>query len=367
MTLAADLHTIDLADLLDWLFRRQKTGTLHLRRRATHKRLFLFEGTLHSAWSNDPREALGQFLIRDRLISEEALFKALLRQEQDKRLLGAMLVSDGVLTPAQLGRALKENARESVYDIFLWTDGRVDFQDGERPKEVNIDLGLSLEAVVREGARRREEWLRIRASLPSREMTFKVVSAPEALEDAGERLVFDLAARGKTLAEIGLETRRSDFDTAACLHGLCVKGLLAPDQIADETSVVDPVAAIEELLKVAAQRVAQRRYDAALDAYENVLVLDGLNQEAKKGLVAVADARKRDRLARRVPLDGVPAVVMASMALTRERFDAQEGFVLSRVNGEWDVRSILKLCPMPEEDALQIFLRLVERSVITLR
>jgi hypothetical protein len=367
MSLAADLHTLDLADLLEWLSRRAKTGTLHLRRRATHKRLFVVEGTLHSAWSNDPRETLGQFLIRDRLITEEALFKVLLRQEQEKRLLGAMLVSDGVLTPAQLSRVLKENARESIYDLFLWPEGRVDFQDGERPKEVNIDLGLSLETVVREGARRRQEWLRIRGRLPSREMTFKVVSDLDALEDLGERLVFDLAARGKTMAEIGLETRRSDFATAACLHGLCVKGMLAPDLIADETAVVDPVLAIQELLKVAAQRLAQRRYDAAFEAYENALVLDGLNQEAKKGLVAVADARQRDRLARRVPLEGIPAVVMPSMALNRERFDAQEGFVLSRVNGEWDVRSILKLCPMPEEDALQIFLRLVERKVITLR
>ena len=35
--------------------------------------------------------------------------------------------------------------------------------------------------------------------------------------------------------------------------------------------------------------------------------------------------------------------------------------------GEWDVRSILKLCPIPEEDALMIFARLLERSVIELR
>jgi hypothetical protein len=52
------------------------------------------------------------------------------------------------------------------------------------------------------------------------------------------------------------------------------------------------------------------------------------------------------------------------VALSREKFDSQEGFVLSRVNGQWDVRSILKLCPMSEEDALVIFLRLLERKVI---
>jgi hypothetical protein len=53
--------------------------------------------------------------------------------------------------------------------------------------------------------------------------------------------------------------------------------------------------------------------------------------------------------------------------LTRQNFDAQEGFVLSRVNGEWDVRSILKLCPMGEEQALLIFSRLLERKVIRLQ
>ena len=54
-------------------------------------------------------------------------------------------------------------------------------------------------------------------------------------------------------------------------------------------------------------------------------------------------------------------------SLTRETLDPQEGFVLSRVNGEWDVQSILKLCPLPEEDALLIFKRLYERKVIDLR
>jgi hypothetical protein len=55
------------------------------------------------------------------------------------------------------------------------------------------------------------------------------------------------------------------------------------------------------------------------------------------------------------------------VALTRENFDPQEGFVLSRVNGQWDVQSILKLCPMSEEQALLIFARLLERNVIELR
>ena len=53
-----------------------------------------------------------------------------------------------------------------------------------------------------------------------------------------------------------------------------------------------------------------------------------------------------------MPLDKVPVLMMDFECPHPEDFDAQEGFVLSRVNGQWDVRSILKLCPMSEEDAL---------------
>jgi hypothetical protein len=36
------------------------------------------------------------------------------------------------------------------------------------------------------------------------------------------------------------------------------------------------------------------------------------------------------------------------------------------VNGQWDVQSILKLCPMGEEDTLLIFARLIDRKLIKL-
>jgi hypothetical protein len=55
------------------------------------------------------------------------------------------------------------------------------------------------------------------------------------------------------------------------------------------------------------------------------------------------------------------------MALSQQHFDPQEGFVLSRINGQWDVRSLLKLVPMPEDEVLLIFSRLLERQVIDLK
>ena len=129
----------------------------------------------------------------------------------------------------------------------------------------------------------------------------------------------------------------------------------------------DAVGSIKDLLSIARQRITERRWEAANQAFEKVLALDHLNQDAKKGLIAVGEARQKDRILSTVPLDNVPVLKMDVISLTRQNFDAREGFVLSRVNWEWDVRSILKLCPMSEEDALLIFARLLERKVIELR
>ena len=245
MSLSGDLYTMGLVDVLTWIDDRRKTGTLHLQRRSTRKRIVFREGGIYSSWSNDPR-------------------------------------------------------------------------------------GL------------------------------------ESLEPPA-RQIAEMAASGRSLAEISLETRRSEYETGLALFRLCEDGVLEVLQADEESTATDVVGAIEELVRLGDQRLAERRYDAAVEAYEEALALDRLNHAAKKGLVAVAQGRERDRLARRVPVDKVPFLLMGSVALTRERFDAQEGFVLSRVNGQWNVQSILKLCPMPEEDALSIFVRLLDRKVIELR
>ena len=365
MAFAGDLTTIILSDILSWVASRRKTGTLELRRRSTQKRLVFLAGRLQSSWSNDPRETLGQALIRERLLDEQQLFEALLTQEKTGQRLGAVLVAKGTVSEPQLLRVLRWKAEEIVYDCFLWPEGQFDFQDGGEATDagaVNLDMDTAL--VIREGGHRLEEWKKIREVFPSSAVTFKVTSAAFGVDDAVERQVLGLAAAGRTLAAISLETRRSEFEAALVLMGLRERGAVEAAQVLDDGASADPVGAIGLLLRAAEHCMGEKRFDAALEAYERVLVLDSLNQPAKKGLVALGEARRQAKVLRKVPLDKVPMVCMGSVALSREKFDSQEGFVLSRVNGEWDVRSILKLCPMSEDDALLIFLRLLERKVI---
>jgi tetratricopeptide (TPR) repeat protein len=367
MSLNGDLTTMELGDVLGWIAARRKHGLLGVHRRSTRKKLVFRDGRLRSASSNDPREFLGQYLIQDGRISEQQLFQALLRQEREGRLLGQILVDEGLLAREALALALKANATETAYDLFLWPDGRFEFEEEQAAPTLAVDLDLDTAVVVAEGARRLKEWRRLRHRFPTSEITFRATGTPVVLADPKDRQVFELATQGRSLAEISLQTHSSQFDCARRLERLCERRQLQVDQMREEASAVDPVAAIEALLRLGELSLKQGRFDAAIEAFEEVLALDRLNQEAKKGLVRVAESRERERTRRLLPPEKTPYVTKGSLALNEQKFDPKEAFLLSRINGEWDVRSILKLCPFPEDESITIFKRLMDREVIALR
>src|SRR3990172_322653 len=155
MGFTGDIRTFDIFDLLAWVHGRRQSGTLVLTRRSTKKRFAFRDGALHGSSSNDPRETIGQALVRDGLISEEALFKALLKQEKDNRRLGQILMGERLLGEEQLMRTLRGNALTQVYDVFLWADGRFDFRDEEVQPLSAQDLDIDLRSVLEEGRQRR--------------------------------------------------------------------------------------------------------------------------------------------------------------------------------------------------------------------
>ena len=63
--------------------------------------------------------------------------------------------------------------------------------------------------------------------------------------------------------------------------------------------------------------------------------------------------------------NAVPKLAMSEVGLTQQTLEPQEAFVLSRINGEWDVKSILSICPFKEVDSLRMIKTLLERQIIS--
>ena len=65
-------------------------------------------------------------------------------------------------------------------------------------------------------------------------------------------------------------------------------------------------------------------------------------------------------------LNAIPQLNRIVEELTALQLTPEEGFILSRINGTYDVRAILKISPMPPLDAQLVFLRLMRAGHILL-
>ena len=62
--------------------------------------------------------------------------------------------------------------------------------------------------------------------------------------------------------------------------------------------------------------------------------------------------------------DVVDFLAKAGLGRKIVQLDPKEGFILSRINGEWDIQSILSICPFRDADCLRMIKRLIDRKVI---
>jgi hypothetical protein len=60
----------------------------------------------------------------------------------------------------------------------------------------------------------------------------------------------------------------------------------------------------------------------------------------------------------------VPRILVSMDQLEHERLGPQEGFVLSRINGESDIESVLSVCPFREADTLRMIKRLLDGGIV---
>jgi hypothetical protein len=127
MSLTDSLETMGLGDLLQWCGMNMKTGTLRLRRGPIEKRLLFKKGRLFSSVSTNPREALGQFLIRSGHITEEEIFKALTEQDRINEPRDQILLAAEIISANTLEELLRLKTEEAIYDCFLWKEGEFSF------------------------------------------------------------------------------------------------------------------------------------------------------------------------------------------------------------------------------------------------
>lgn len=376
MSITGNLKTMELTELMQWLSQSKKTGTLVIDNGQVKKEVTFQQGKIVSSASTDPKEYLGHFLVSHGFITETELSNAIEMQERTGMLLGKILVTIGAISEEDLNRLLRLKAEEGIYDIFKWDEGAFRFLDGELPEKTFIPLHLDVTGIVLEGARRVDEWQRIREVIPSTQAI--PVAVAEPLDDEslppGARKVLKQVDDQRTIEEIILQTHSSEFHVCRILFEEHQKKRLKivkprwhkppePEPVVTHDSAVDA----ESLVATAAKHLDGNAYETALRHLRAARSLEPENKEVQEKVQQGEQRLKKALEKEGVTVDAVPELATNLQELTASKISPQEGFMLTRINGTYDIASIIKISPMPQLDALLVFWRLLQQGHITLK
>jgi hypothetical protein len=383
--LFGDFRTMPLKDLVVYLGNKHATGTLALERAGVRKSVAVKNGLAINASSNEPREYLGQFLINMGHITEDQFNKAYQTQKETKIFLGKILVMIGLVSEETVRNALSMKIRETMLEAFNWEDGTFNFDSSDDPEFPDgLELQIELVDIHREGEFRETAWQAIRAVFPTGKLRLSLEekNLPERPKPGSldERLVA-LIKQGSSIDDMVLALHATDFYLYQRLYALyrldAVKPIepgsaedsleieiADPDEplgagnliVGDEPSIADIVSHAESFIAsgnfVDAEALARKANELSPTAATAELL-----RNAEQGLQAAL--RQKLMEGRRVPALLVPAAKLKGLQMT-----APERYLLSRIDGQRDVASIIQVSPLRELDALKFFRRFVEAGLV---
>src|SRR6185503_3179892 len=110
-----------IPEILYHLSRTKESGTLFPKQRSLEKSLYLEEGKIIFAASNDSDDRLGVLLLRKNKVTYRQLEECAPKVDPGKRL-GTVLVLEGIIQPNELYHAVVDQIKEIVYSVFDWED-----------------------------------------------------------------------------------------------------------------------------------------------------------------------------------------------------------------------------------------------------
>jgi serine/threonine-protein kinase len=134
----------------------RETGVLFAERHdedgdGTRKELYFVAGKLHHVASSNASELLGEYLVRRGKLAREELDLALAVLPRYGGRIGDTLISMGLVGSIDIFRAIREQGRDRVADLFLWRGGHVTFYRGHDAPQVEFPLDIELPMLMLAG------------------------------------------------------------------------------------------------------------------------------------------------------------------------------------------------------------------------
>ena len=254
---------------------------------------------------------------------------------------------------------LRLKAEESLYDVFGWREGDFRFLDSELPVYEMVPLAIDVTRIVLEGLAAVDEWLRIREAIPSPR------AIPVRVDDFAERELGAGAAWCGAGQTISARSRSSAWIPIRASSHVC--RLLFSRLQERALKVVHPRAGRAPAPggpdgAVDAATLLRRRAAPAAEGWEAAAPfsrrarasIPTTTRSGQRRTRARRGSRRRSESGRRARRRAGSGAARWK-TLTRLPLSPPEGFLLTRVDGKYDVASMQKISPMSSLEGLLVF------------
>lgn len=405
MAISGDLKTMPLVELLQWAGGNGKTGVLELERNKVNKRIAFREGRIVGCSSDDPAKLLGRFLISRGKIGARTLRLAMREQGATGRPLPDILVDMGVIRSQELAAQIAVKAFETIYGLFEWEDAVFRFHADAVLDSNQIEVDLSVEEVLLDGAGRHDELQRIRRVFTSSGIVLRRTDRrlPPQLEGGALAFeVLELINGERTLAETLLKAHASQFDVLTLLFTLHESGCVeiaevrtldessrtlvdvdldeAPAELPSLAEVFDdpasapgagPARAIQPadlhvLLNVAWDKMEKGDYEGALTILDACYRARPDDESVKRMIASAESGYLRQIRCELLPPDRIPVIAVSDEELSATELQPVESTLLGMIDGETNVQSILWTLPLREVQGMRTLEQLFAKGLIRL-
>jgi two-component system chemotaxis response regulator CheY len=181
---------------------------------------------------------LGEILMRTGKITRDQLDELLAEQRRTATALGEIVSRRGILDPAVIQSALREQVAEEIYDLFTWSGANFFFQEAagfSAPVDTgplaNVLLDANVMSLMIEAARRVDELARIHSVIPDVRLVAERLELPASLDDPSlDRNsiedILPLVDGERSVGHIIEESLFPKFTVLRTLYGLAQRGVI---------------------------------------------------------------------------------------------------------------------------------------------
>ena len=146
--ISGSLKHYSLSDILMGFQKTLRTGLLDIRSGSIHKEIYIRNGNMIFATSNQDKDGLWNILLKYRIINKEQYAEAIEFRKKTGKSIAAVLVALGYLKPKELKAVVELQAKSIIGSLFVIGDAAFEFKEGSVSLKDIVTLKLSVANLI---------------------------------------------------------------------------------------------------------------------------------------------------------------------------------------------------------------------------